>query len=52
VGNLSFRTRERDLDDEFGRFGKLTDVFIPMDQDGRSRGFGRKTRDTHACTHV
>jgi arginine/serine-rich splicing factor 2 len=41
VGNLDFATAERDLDEVFGRFGKLMDVFIPRENRGTiSRGFG------------
>lgn len=35
------QTRERDLEDEFTRYGRLSDVFIPTDRHrGGSRGFG------------
>lgn len=41
VGNLSFRTREEDLDHVFRQYGKITDMFIPLDtESGRNRGFG------------
>jgi len=41
LGNLSYRTEERDLWDDFERFGKIADVFIPRERGGyRSRGFG------------
>lgn len=41
VFGLSIRTEERDLDDEFGRFGTVEKVTIVYDQrSGRSRGFG------------
>jgi len=40
VGNLNFRTKDRDLEDMFGKYGKIKDVYIPIDQDsGSSRGF-------------
>lgn len=39
---MSIRTRERDLDDEFSRFGRVEKVTIVYDQrqSDRSRGFG------------
>ncbi|RXW16440.1 hypothetical protein EST38_g9418 [Candolleomyces aberdarensis] len=42
VFGLSIRTRERDLDDEFSRFGRVEKVTIVYDQrqSDRSRGFG------------
>eukprot|EP00049_Salpingoeca_infusionum_P011763 m.206200 g.206200 ORF g.206200 m.206200 type:complete len:193 (+) comp15020_c0_seq1:81-659(+) len=41
VGNLSFDSVEDDLRDEFGRFGRLHDVYLPRSRsDGRLRGFG------------
>ncbi|EIN10247.1 RNA-binding domain-containing protein [Punctularia strigosozonata HHB-11173 SS5] len=41
VFGLSIRTQERDLDDEFSRFGQVEKVTIVYDQrSGRSRGFG------------
>ncbi|KAL5527213.1 hypothetical protein ACEPAG_6004 [Sanghuangporus baumii] len=41
VFGLSIRTTERDLDDEFSRFGRVEKVTIVYDQrSGRSRGFG------------
>ncbi|KAI0303085.1 hypothetical protein BC826DRAFT_1089505 [Russula brevipes] len=41
VFGLSIRTTERDLDEEFGRFGQVEKVTIVYDQrSDRSRGFG------------
>ncbi|KAI0047282.1 RNA-binding domain-containing protein, partial [Auriscalpium vulgare] len=42
VFGLSIRTTERDLDDEFGKFGRVEKVTIVYDQrqSDRSRGFG------------
>uniref|UniRef100_D8PLH9 RRM domain-containing protein n=1 Tax=Schizophyllum commune (strain H4-8 / FGSC 9210) TaxID=578458 RepID=D8PLH9_SCHCM len=41
VFGLSIRTEERDLDEEFSRFGTVEKVTIVYDQrSGRSRGFG------------
>ncbi|PCH41577.1 RNA-binding domain-containing protein [Wolfiporia cocos MD-104 SS10] len=41
VFGLSIRTTERDLDDEFSRFGRVEKVVIVYDQrSDRSRGFG------------
>ncbi|KAH7343882.1 hypothetical protein B0J17DRAFT_765038 [Rhizoctonia solani] len=41
VFGLSIRTQERDLDEEFSRFGKVEKVTIVYDQrSDRSRGFG------------
>jgi len=40
VGNLSYDTDVAEIEYRFGRFGKLTDVYIPMDNySGRSKGF-------------
>ena len=41
VGNLSFDSTEKDLQDAFGEFGTVESVSIIEDRDtGRSRGFG------------
>jgi len=41
VGNLSYQTREADLEDLFTRFGEVTSVRVVSDREtGRSRGFG------------
>ncbi len=41
VGNLSWDTTDRGLQQAFERFGALTEVKIVTDRDtGRSRGFG------------
>ncbi|KAF7331729.1 RRM domain-containing protein [Mycena kentingensis (nom. inval.)] len=41
IFGLSIRTQERDLDDEFSRFGRVEKVTIVYDQrSDRSRGFG------------
>lgn len=40
IGNLSFRTREEDLQKDFQRFGRITDIYLPLDQETqRPRGF-------------
>ncbi|ORX36751.1 hypothetical protein BD324DRAFT_465696 [Kockovaella imperatae] len=54
VFGLSIRTRERDLDDEFSRYGEVEKVVIVYDQrTDRSRGFGfitmRSTADAERC---
>ncbi|KZT12632.1 RNA-binding domain-containing protein [Laetiporus sulphureus 93-53] len=47
VFGLSIRTTERDLDDEFSRFGRVDKVVIVYDQrSDRSRGFGFITMST------
>ncbi|KAH6896392.1 hypothetical protein BKA70DRAFT_1116436, partial [Coprinopsis sp. MPI-PUGE-AT-0042] len=48
VFGLSIRTRERDLDDEFSRFGRVENVTIVYDQrqSDRSRGFGSSAMST------
>ncbi|KAI0092526.1 hypothetical protein BDY19DRAFT_924818 [Irpex rosettiformis] len=48
VFGLSIRTVERDLDDEFSRFGRVEKVVIVYDQrqSDRSRGFGFITMST------
>jgi cold-inducible RNA-binding protein len=41
VGNLSFQTTDRDLNDLFAQFGEVESVSIITDRDtGRSKGFG------------
>lgn len=41
VGNLSYSTDESRLREEFGRFGNITDIFLPLDKySSRPRGFG------------
>jgi len=41
VGNLDYATDEDRLRQEFGQFGKVTDVFLPMERGTqRPRGFG------------
>jgi len=41
IGNLSFKTREDDIEHEFSRHGRVIDIYLPMDRDtGRPRGFG------------
>ena len=41
VGNLAYRTSEESLREQFGRFGNVVDVYLPMDREtGRMRGFG------------
>eukprot|EP00545_Synedropsis_sp_CCMP1620_P000922 CAMPEP_0119029200 /NCGR_PEP_ID=MMETSP1176-20130426/40320_1 /TAXON_ID=265551 /ORGANISM="Synedropsis recta cf, Strain CCMP1620" /LENGTH=300 /DNA_ID=CAMNT_0006985513 /DNA_START=19 /DNA_END=917 /DNA_ORIENTATION=- len=41
VGNLDYATDEQRLRDEFGQFGTVTDVFLPMERGTqRPRGFG------------
>jgi len=47
IGNLSFNTEERDLEDSFAKFGNIIAVKIPTDREsGRKRGFGFITFDT------
>jgi RNA recognition motif-containing protein len=41
VGNLSFQTTERDLNELFGQHGTVTETNLIMDREtGRPRGFG------------
>ncbi len=41
IGNLSYQTRESDLEGLFGAHGQVTSTQVIMDrQSGRSRGFG------------
>lgn len=41
VGNLSFETREQDLEQAFAAYGKVQSAAIVIDRDtNRSRGFG------------
>lgn len=50
VGNLSFYTVEETLYDVFEEFGKVHDVYIPIDNErGGSRGFGFVTMDDEAA---
>lgn len=48
VANLNFRTRAEDVKDEFSRFGRVQDVFLPPDREtGGSRGFAFVTFTDH-----
>uniref|UniRef100_A0A7S2R930 RRM domain-containing protein n=1 Tax=Mucochytrium quahogii TaxID=96639 RepID=A0A7S2R930_9STRA len=40
VRNLSYKTTEADLETLFSRQGPISEVHIPLDDSGRSRGFG------------
>ena len=41
IGNLSFNTDEKGLEENFQQFGTITEVKIPTDREsGRKRGFG------------
>jgi cold-inducible RNA-binding protein len=41
VGNLSFNTSERELEDAFANYGAVTSARVATDRDtNRSRGFG------------
>jgi len=41
LGNLSYDIREEDLKDEFGKFGPIAEIKLPMDRDyNRPKGFG------------
>ena len=41
VGNLSFQTTERDLNELFAQYGTVTETNLIMDREtGRPRGFG------------
>lgn len=47
VGNLQYATNEDRLREEFGKYGEITDVFLPSDRiTGRPRGFGFVTFST------
>mmetsp|Transcript_13104 Transcript_13104/g.18773 ORF Transcript_13104/g.18773 Transcript_13104/m.18773 type:complete len:334 (+) Transcript_13104:145-1146(+) len=47
LGNLDYSTDETRLREEFGAFGTITDVFLPVDRDSnRPRGFGFITFST------
>eukprot|EP00566_Odontella_aurita_P021948 CAMPEP_0113557190 /NCGR_PEP_ID=MMETSP0015_2-20120614/17654_1 /TAXON_ID=2838 /ORGANISM="Odontella" /LENGTH=236 /DNA_ID=CAMNT_0000458589 /DNA_START=37 /DNA_END=744 /DNA_ORIENTATION=- /assembly_acc=CAM_ASM_000160 len=47
VGNLSYDTNDDSLRSAFGRFGSVTDAFLPTDREtGRPRGFGFVTLST------
>jgi len=39
IGNISYKADDRDMRDAFSKYGKISDVLIPMDRDGRQRGF-------------
>jgi cold-inducible RNA-binding protein len=50
VGNLDYATNEKKLRDEFGQFGEVTDVFLPIERStSRPRGFGFVTMATRAA---
>jgi len=49
VGNLAYATSRAHLNEEFGKYGEITDVFLPTDRmSGRPRGFGFVTFSTKA----
>lgn len=49
VGNISYDTKKFDLEDAFGKFGRITDAFVPEDRNtGRPKGFGFITFETTA----
>ena len=37
---FSYHTDEKDLEEEFGRYGKICDVQLVRTPDGASKGFG------------
>ena len=39
VGNLNFNTDKKLVEDAVGEYGKLRDIYLPSDNDGRPRGF-------------
>lgn len=47
VGNLTFDTTEKDLSEHFGFYGTLTSVEVVVGSNGRSRGYGLVSFDTH-----
>ncbi|GAA0187414.1 hypothetical protein LIER_34702 [Lithospermum erythrorhizon] len=50
VGNLSWKTSDRDLKHAFDKFGKLLDAKVVVDKfSGKSRGFGFVTFDEKAA---
>ncbi|KAI3637499.1 hypothetical protein MIR68_004148 [Amoeboaphelidium protococcarum] len=40
VGNLPYRTDERDLRERFSQYGEIVHAVVPTNRDGRSKGFG------------
>ncbi len=49
VGNLSYDVTEADLNEVFGEYGKVKQVYLPTDREtGRFRGFAFVTMDTDA----
>ena len=49
VGIISYDTKKFDLEDAFGKFGRITDAFVPEDRNtGRPKGFGFITFETTA----
>jgi hypothetical protein len=41
VGNLLFEATAEDLGKHFSSYGEVRDVVIPLDERGRSRGYGK-----------
>ena len=39
VGNLNFNTDKKVMEDAVGEYGKIRDIYMPADNDGRPRGF-------------
>ena len=54
VGNIDYETRFRDLLKMFGRFGPIKDTYMPLDNEGRNKGFAfvEFEQAEHAATAV
>ncbi len=53
VGNLSYSTTEKDLEDHFSPFGEVSSVTIINDREtGRSKGFGFVEIESEDATKV
>jgi FUS-interacting serine-arginine-rich protein 1 len=48
ISNVSYKTDQEALRRAFDRFGKLTDVFIPLDRSKRPRGIAFVTFENKA----
>lgn len=47
VGNLSFQSTKEDIEQLFGQYGGVTDVYLPEDREtGRLRGFAFVTMES------
>ncbi|KAG0202928.1 hypothetical protein BGX28_004714 [Mortierella sp. GBA30] len=40
IGNIAWGTTDDEVKEFFGQYGQLQDVYLPKDQEGRTKGYG------------